>query len=860
MRSFLSAAALLRVAVALVDDGVIQQDGIIRFPVTARAGNTVFGRHSKRQTEVDSTGQLSGTLYTIPITLGTPGQTVPVQIDTGSSELWVNPICSQANDPAFCAAQPRFTLSTTLVDYGVQGSYTYGSGYADWEYVGDYVRIGSATLTQQIFGVAYSTAYADTGILGLGPDQSGWTSPYPLVIDSLAQQGIINSRAFSMDLRGTDSATGSVIFGGIDANKYSGSLFKLPIVPAAQSPDGYTRFYVSLTGISVNQPDGTVVPVYTAPTGSSGQAFLLGSGSTLCALPTAIFNPLVAAFPSATYVASADLYVVDCADPGDGGSIDFTFGDGNVINVRYYDFIWRDDDNAVCILGAHEETTGLPVLGDTFLRAAYVVFDWDNRNIHMAQSDDCGTSLVAIGTGPDAVPSVTGGCAPPATTTTTTSDPTTTTTTDPATTTTTTDPATTTTTTDSTTTTTDSATTTTTDPTSTTTTTTASTTTTATADDDDWCWEDPETTTSTTAMSTTTTSTTSTTDPATTTTTATDDDGDWCEEETDPVTLPTSTTTTWPTTWPSGSETWPTSIPTSIPTTWPTSIPTTWPTSIPTTAPHPTTTPPSWPTGSWPTTRPPRETLTHTLTQTHTIHSCPASVKNCHVGAVTTEIATAYVTACPQTSAVYTFHPKTSCGSGKICTSDVVFTVRPVAPGGWGGQAVPVPTAPAGAGGKGWSGSAGNGGNGGGEWGVPAVGGGGGNGWAAPTGAGTPAGGAQPGSGSGSGWGPSGQGQSGQGQGWQSVPSVAVPAPAPTGTGASWAPSAGVGAGAGVPAAAPSAGGLVTVPVPVPVGSGHRGNETAWSKPTGVVTTAGAGRVVMSVAVAVVVGAMGLLM
>ena len=53
-----------------------------------------------------------------------------------------------------------------------------------------------------------------------------------------------------------------------------------------------------------------------------------------------------------------------------------------------------------------------PVLGDSFLRAAYVVYDQDNRNLHLAQAANCGTELVAIGKGADAVPSIAGGCGP----------------------------------------------------------------------------------------------------------------------------------------------------------------------------------------------------------------------------------------------------------------------------------------------------------------------------------------------------------------------------------------------------------------------------------------------------------------
>ena len=44
--------------------------------------------------------------------------------------------------------------------------------------------------------------------MGLGPNTSGWEAPYPMVIDSLSQQGFINSRAFSMDIRGVESEHG----------------------------------------------------------------------------------------------------------------------------------------------------------------------------------------------------------------------------------------------------------------------------------------------------------------------------------------------------------------------------------------------------------------------------------------------------------------------------------------------------------------------------------------------------------------------------------------------------------------------------------------------------------------------------
>ncbi|KAK5659806.1 hypothetical protein OQA88_1018 [Cercophora sp. LCS_1] len=409
-------AAALPTAVLAVPDDVVSQDGFIRFPIVPRGD--VAANHTKRQLDVGSKVHQT-TYYTINLKLGNFAQSVPFLIDTFSSETWANPTCSKSADPSFCQSQPRFTSSGSLVDYGVQGSVTYAEGYVNFEYVGDYVGVGckqrsqirpvAATITSQIFGAAYDSGSRVFGTLGLAPDLLGWSSPYPFLLDSLAQQSLINSRAFSLDLRGYDSAQGSVVFGGIDTGKFEGELVKIPIIPAAQSPDGWTRFWVYLAGLSVTQADGTVVNVYTVPAGGKGQPVAIDSSRQLSAFPTQIFNKLVAAFPSAQYVPSADLYLVDCLDVGEGGSIDFVFAT-KTIKVPYYEFVWRYPNTNLCVLGAVEDS--FAVLGDSFLRSAYVVFDWDNRNLHFAQAADCGTNLVAIGKGADAVPSVGAACAP----------------------------------------------------------------------------------------------------------------------------------------------------------------------------------------------------------------------------------------------------------------------------------------------------------------------------------------------------------------------------------------------------------------------------------------------------------------
>ncbi|KAF5675778.1 aspartic-type signal peptidase [Fusarium heterosporum] len=377
-------------------------DGLIRFPLKVSTGAPVVKGVTKRQNEVALESQQNGFFYSIDVTLGTPGQQVTVNLDTGSAELWVNPDCDKAQQPSFCSGFGHFGESSTYVDLKTTGGVVYGTGYAYWNYGYDNVVVGSASIRNQVFGVAYDSSFTSVGIMGAGPDLNGWDAPYPLVIDSMVKQGLINSRVLSLDIRTLDNDRGAVIFGGIDTRKYTGRLEKRPIIPAESSPDKLTRYWVYLDGISIIQDDGSTDAIFSQ---TNGQPVLLDSGYTVSALPGPIFNKIVAAFPTAKTGPGA--YVdVDCSVADLKGSVDFKFGN-TVIKVPYADFIWRNDDR--CVLGVFQDDE-FPVLGDTFLRAAYVVYDWDNRNVWLANNEDCGTNLVAVGTGPNAVPDLVGEC------------------------------------------------------------------------------------------------------------------------------------------------------------------------------------------------------------------------------------------------------------------------------------------------------------------------------------------------------------------------------------------------------------------------------------------------------------------
>ncbi|KAG6113425.1 hypothetical protein E4U13_003789 [Claviceps humidiphila] len=424
--SLLSLAVLPLVAQAIrvpMDNKMRQEPGMLRYPITVNPGAPSKHIH-RRQQDVAVHAQQSGFFYSIELQVGTPPQPVSVNFDTGSAELWINPVCSKSTDPASCQSYGRFNGSQTYVDTNITNRINYGTGFAQLEYGYDYVQIGSARLSQQLFGVATDSEFAVTGIMGAGPQLKGWSSDYPMILDNMVSQKFIKSRAFSLDIRSIESARGSVVFGGIDTKKFSGYLEKRPIIPAADSPDKLTRYWVYLDGVSITKNDASNTVIFDQV---NGQPVLLDSGYTVSSLSTDHFNKIKDAFPGVTPPPSDDnsgLYRVPCNVGQQNGTVNFKFGKTE-INVPFNDFIWKQSAD-LCVLGVIPDDK-FPVLGDTFLRAAYVVYDMDNRQVHIGNNEDCGSSLLAIGSGPDAVPSVQGDCGKPVSTSSSTQSATTTT-------------------------------------------------------------------------------------------------------------------------------------------------------------------------------------------------------------------------------------------------------------------------------------------------------------------------------------------------------------------------------------------------------------------------------------------------
>lgn len=187
----------------------------------------------------------------VNITIG--GQTTTVILDTGSFELWVNPSCSSAAtgstyDSKLCEAAGQYhpSASNTSITLDENFSAQYGKGSANGTYYSDTIDIGGISINGQHFAVANDSEGIPLGILGIGPDPYGgynmsepavgknldtyMANPYSLLLTSMVSQGLINSRAFSLDMASLDNPTGSLIFGGVDKGRFQGTLQTFPLL------------------------------------------------------------------------------------------------------------------------------------------------------------------------------------------------------------------------------------------------------------------------------------------------------------------------------------------------------------------------------------------------------------------------------------------------------------------------------------------------------------------------------------------------------------------------------------------------------------------------------------------------------
>jgi hypothetical protein len=227
--------------------------------------------------------------------------------------------------------------------------------------------------------------------------------PYNNLPAQLVANKQIRSNAYSLWLNDLDASTGRLLFGGVDTSRYHGSLETLPI---QKSGNTFREFLITLTDVSLGSIDIA---------SDQALAVLLDSGSSLTYLP----DPMTEAIyqlVQAQYDTAAGAAYVPCSLAYNSTTLDFTFS-SPTISVPMNELVIPvtsssgrpatfADGTEACLFGISPAGSSTSVLGDTFMRSAYLVYDLSNNEISIAQTNFNATSshILEIGTGTASVP------------------------------------------------------------------------------------------------------------------------------------------------------------------------------------------------------------------------------------------------------------------------------------------------------------------------------------------------------------------------------------------------------------------------------------------------------------------------
>jgi len=349
---------------------VLVSDALIRIPLERRVmknkGVHPWKRITNKRSPIDPFKNYDDSLYVGNITIGTPPQgPFAVVFDTGSSNLWVPGVsCTDVG----CQGKHSYNsqASSSYVANGQAISIQYGTGSMTGILDQDNMMLAGVNISNVVFGEAQTLADFFSGqpldgILGLGYPTIAADGVTP-VFDQWMQQNTSMLPIFSVYLDSTSGDSQSeIVFGGVDPRYDAGDLQYVPV-----TQQGYWQ--INLAGVTVNGND-------VSGCGGSCVA-IVDTGTSLIVGPSGI-NGLIQA------IGTVD---PQCGNINSLPIITFTLGSSsNPVNLKLPPSVYVINEGGQCQLGI-QESDGIPlwILGDTFIRNYYTLFDRANNQVGFA--------------------------------------------------------------------------------------------------------------------------------------------------------------------------------------------------------------------------------------------------------------------------------------------------------------------------------------------------------------------------------------------------------------------------------------------------------------------------------------------
>ncbi|OKL58785.1 hypothetical protein UA08_05686 [Talaromyces atroroseus] len=323
--------------------------------------------------------------YFFSMDFGSSNESMWMLFDTGGTNTWVfGTNCTvEACELHHTFGQDN---STTLKMSGDTFSVGYGSGTVSGLSGTDRVKIANFSL-ELTFGLANNASsdfvnYPMDGILGLGRSNST-TIGTSTVMETIAKDHLLQSNIVAVSLqRAVDNTTdGELTFGGVDTTKFEGSI-------------SYTSTSTSTDRWEIPLDDAVVGGT---PLNFTGKSAIIDTGTTYIFLPPNDASALHALIPGST--AAGDNFEIPCST---NTTVQFTFS-GVSYSVSSQDYVGSatNSSGTTCysnIIGVQTLGPDDWLLGDTFMKNVYSVFDFDQNRIGFAsRNGTAGTTDTSSG-------------------------------------------------------------------------------------------------------------------------------------------------------------------------------------------------------------------------------------------------------------------------------------------------------------------------------------------------------------------------------------------------------------------------------------------------------------------------------
>ncbi|CAG8983734.1 hypothetical protein HYALB_00006303 [Hymenoscyphus albidus] len=361
-------------------------------------GSSITSRFLAKKGDDDSAGKVSAediqndSLYLCPVQIGTPAQTLNLDFDTGSADLWVwstlldEETLSQGSGHTIFNPDESSTFGT---DNRLTWKISYGDGSSASGNVGyDKVTIGGLSIQNQ--GIELATKLSKQfvrgtgdGLLGLAFGNINTVRPTPVStpVDNMISEDAIPASAelFTAklgswrDANEPDHGESFYTFGYIDDATVKASGQEIHWTPI-ESAEGFWLFDSTSTVVN-----GKIIQ-------QSKNIAIADTGTTLALVSDAVCKAIYSAIPGGKYDYRNQGWVYPTNTTVDQLP-DVTVAVGNKqFIIQKEDLGFVDIGNGTVYGGIQSRGT-LPfdILGDTFLKGVYAIFDQGNKRFGTVQ-------------------------------------------------------------------------------------------------------------------------------------------------------------------------------------------------------------------------------------------------------------------------------------------------------------------------------------------------------------------------------------------------------------------------------------------------------------------------------------------